>query len=51
MEVGGYPHKTTAMKQGLVMEVLVEPLPRFAGPNNEEVTVSHNYCLNGYKTA
>ena len=39
------------MKQGLVMEVLVEPLPTFAGPSNEEVTLFHSYRLNGEKTA
>ena len=39
------------MKQGLVMGVLVEPLPTFAGPSNEEVTLFHNYRLNCDKTA
>jgi len=39
------------MKQGLVMGVLVEPLPTFAGPSNEEVALFHNYRLNGDKTA
>jgi hypothetical protein len=33
------------------MGVLVEPLPTFAGPSNEEVTLFHNYRLNGEKTA
>ena len=33
------------------MGVLVEPLPTFAGPSNEEVALFHNYRLNGDKTA
>ena len=33
------------------MGVLMEPLPTLAGPSNEEVTLFHNYRLNGEKTA
>ena len=40
-----------AMKQELVMGVLVEPLPEFAGPSNEGVAFIHDYTLNGWKTA
>ena len=32
------------------MGVLMEPLPTLSGPSNEEVTLFHNYRLNGDKT-
>lgn len=51
METTVSPRNEAAMKQGLVMGVLVEPLPTFAGPSNEEVALFHNYRLNGDKTA
>lgn len=29
----------------------MEPLPALAGPSNEGVALSHDYALNGWKTA
>ena len=37
----------TAMKLGLVMGALVEPLPELAGSSNEREAFIHDYALNG----
>ena len=41
------PQNVAAMKQGLVMGVLVELLSEFAGPSNEGIAFIHDYALNG----
>ena len=41
------PQNVAAMKQGLVMGVLVELLLEFAGPSNEGIAFIHDYALNG----